>query len=630
MDFKQYKGKNILAWLWFDPDYYNPDKGNTVCYVYPRVLVNKFHYELIDPADFPKHGSIRVNINGGDTAEDLYERFGSFVSLKINEDDPYPNYDGNNMYSLRYNSSFGRTNSGIWIEKFSGKDFYQIIDVDSDISTLINTRSIPEPDCTIRTTLVLLRLNSKLYGPFEYDTTEGTMKLRGIKDYQYNIGEYSAVDYNDELLVSYKNNFAYFKTQGKHTIKRTEVLVPYEKVKQVSRDSFNWILQNADQLAAVPYTSGIQFHGKNFLPYQVRTDASRKSWNVYENRVIIGFLNTALLNAKQVSAEFDRDVLNEERVISRIHGSFPKEYRAPIITIKSLQISFCRLLLKKLDCLIDTLQSVGKQYSSLFDVQPLVLNTLPRKTNTFCEIKPYAQVFEIIVRWFRYGEYSLEKERLILQVKTLDKLFEYYCLLRLLKLLADNGYQKANVKEPVFKFDYVSADEHYQNEKDVANTYLLSNGEVTATLYYQPVISAVQFENDLTLFRTTKPPAGNPDYYTPDFVLKFASSEDDEEYAIFDAKFSSRANIKKHSLPEVIRKYSCEISAASRSSAPKMVWVLQGRVNGSENAIWKYHNSQLASTYRPITSFGIVSINTAVEIRQRLWNEIRSSISLLQ
>ena len=103
-----------------------------------------------------------------------------------------------------------------------------------------------------------------------------------------------------------------------------------------------------------------------------------------------------------------------------------------------------------------------------------------------------------------------------------------------------------------------------------------------------------------------------------------------EEYAIFDAKFSSRANIKKHSLPEVIRKYSCEISAASRSSAPKMVWVLQGRVNGSENAIWKYHNSQLASTYRPITSFGIVSINTAVEIRQRLWNEIRSSISLLQ
>lgn len=434
----------------------------------------------------------------------------------------------------------------------------------------------------------------------------------------------------EQVISCYKYNFAYFKMQGKHTIKQSEVLVPYEKVKDVSRDSFNWIMQNTDQLANVSSMSGIQYQGKSYLPYHIKTDASIKSSDVYENRIIICFLHTALLNAKQIYSEFDGDILNEERVITKIHGSFPKEYCAPIITIKSLQISFCRILLGKLSRSIDALQSIYKQYLSLFDVQASLITTLPRKTSTFCEIKPYAQVFEIIVRWFQYGEYSLEKERLILQVKTLDKLFEYYCLLRLLKLLADNGYQKANVKEPVFKFDYVSADEHYQNEKDVANTYLLSNGEVTATLYYQPVISAVRFENDLTLFRTTKPPAGNPDYYTPDFVLKFTSSEDGEEYAIFDAKFSSRANIKKNSLPEVIRKYSCEISAASRSSAPKMVWVLQGRVNASENAIWKYHNSQLASTYRPITSFGIVSINTAVEIRQRLWNEIRSSISLLQ
>ena len=64
--------------------------------------------------------------------------------------------------------------------------------------------------------------------------------------------------------------------------------------------------------------------------------------------------------------------------------------------------------------------------------------------------------------------------------------------------------------------------------------------------------------------------------------------------------------------------------------APKMVWILQGRVNSSENAIWRYHNSPLVPTYRPTTSFGIVSVNTSVEIRQRLWSEIRNSISLLK
>ena len=48
-----------------------------------------------------------------------------------------------------------------------------------------------------------------------------------------------------------------------------------------------------------------------------------------------------------------------------------------------------------------------------FDVPPSALTSLPRKTSTFCEIRPYAQVFEIIIHWFQYGEYSLEKERLI-------------------------------------------------------------------------------------------------------------------------------------------------------------------------------------------------------------------------
>lgn len=429
----------------------------------------------------------------------------------------------------------------------------------------------------------------------------------------------------EQVIACYKNNFAYFRMQGKHTIKQSSVLVPYEKVKKVSRDSFNWIMQNADQLADVPYSSDVQYQGKNYLPYHIKTDASQKSWDVYENRIVISFLHTVLLNAKQIFWEFDRDILNEERIISRIHGSFPKEYCAPIITIKSLQISFCRILLGKLNHSIDTLQNLYTQYETLFDVQTSMLTTLPRKTSTFCEIKPYAQVFKIIVHWFQYGEYSLEKERLILQVKTLDKLFEYYCLLQLLKLLADNGYHKADIQEPAFKYLYTSADGHYQNEQDVANTYVLSRNHITATLYYQPVISAFSFENGLTLYRTTS----KKGYYTPDFVLKFSFSEHDEEYIIFDAKFASRDTIKNFRLPEVIRKYSSELCVAANSRAPKMVWILQGRVNSNEKAIWRYHNSPLVSVCRPATSFGIVSVNTTIEIRKRLWNEIKSNILLL-
>ena len=201
MEFKQYKGKNILAWLSYNANYEESYGGvNRVCYVYPRVLMKGTDYDLVDSADFPKFGRIEVRIQGGDSAEDVYSDFGSLVNIRINGDSS-PNYEGNNMYSLKYNPQYGRASSEIWIETFSGKGFYQIIDVNSGIEQLQSDRSIPEPNCTVRTTLILLRCGGKLYGPFEYDIKEGTMMLIGVKDYQYNIGEYNAMTYNDDLLV---------------------------------------------------------------------------------------------------------------------------------------------------------------------------------------------------------------------------------------------------------------------------------------------------------------------------------------------------------------------------------------------------------------------------------------------
>ena len=157
MDFKQYRGKNILAWLSYNANYEDPYGGvNRVCYVYPRVLMKGADYDLVDPADFPTLGRIEVRIQGGDSAEDVYSDFGSLVNIRINGD-PYLNYDGKNMYSLKYNPQYGRASSEIWIETFSGKGFYQIIDVNSSIDQLRSERSISEPNHTVRTTLILLR-----------------------------------------------------------------------------------------------------------------------------------------------------------------------------------------------------------------------------------------------------------------------------------------------------------------------------------------------------------------------------------------------------------------------------------------------------------------------------------------
>lgn len=201
MDFKYYKGKTILSWLYYNPRYADFNGSiNNVCYVYPRVLYTGTSYEMIDPDDFPNYGRIEVRVQGGDTSEDVYSLFGSLVTIRINGE-PYPNIEANNRYSLKYNSNYGKVSSEIWIESFSGKGFYQIIDVNNDISSIQYEQSIPEPSFPIRTTLILLKYEDKLYGPFEYDTKEGTTILRGVKDNQYIVGEYEVSDFLDQLLT---------------------------------------------------------------------------------------------------------------------------------------------------------------------------------------------------------------------------------------------------------------------------------------------------------------------------------------------------------------------------------------------------------------------------------------------
>lgn len=430
----------------------------------------------------------------------------------------------------------------------------------------------------------------------------------------------------EQITSGYINNYSYLKMQSKHTIKQETKLVSYNKVKKISRNNFNWIIQNTNQLSTTFHKSGIQFEGKNYLPYQIIIDANQKSVDVYENRVIINFLHTVILNAQQIYQEFNKNVIKEERIISKIHnGNWPNEYYAPIITIKSLQISYCKNSLKKLTNSIDKLIIIYNQYKAIFNFSVSKLTTLPKKTSTFCEVKAYSQLFELIIKWFDYGEYCLEKEQLILRIKTLDKLFEYYCLFNILKLLSINGFHLSDIPRPAFKYFYTTANNYYQNEQDIANTYKLTRDNTTVTLYYQPVISASQFENNLTLYRS-RIKNSDLDYYVPDFILKF-STNDTNYYAIFDAKFSTRDTIITYSLQEIIRKYSCEISVANKNDKLKMVWILQGRTKKNEYPLYKYHNSKMANIYLPEISYGISSINCILN-NHPLWNEIKKYISL--
>lgn len=749
----------------------------------------------------------------------------------------------------------------------------------------------------------------------------------------------------EEIVTCYQTNLAYFCRMGKHSIRKETMLQSPLNVKSLTVAGFQWLMQNSDQLASVNSNKGIYYRGQNYVPLQMVSEVNIKSSDVYENHVVVSFLNVVLNNARHICAELKASVSENTAQVTTLlkaqnatlnslttpsvhnnHGrseslqnssntsndstgsqnssnhsngsngspngsnSSPngftegeafdepsnlEHYVSSIARLKTMQLSLSQNLLYRLDSVIDTLNNLLGQYLNMFKLKPDFTLKMPRKTKTFQEIKPYTQVFAMFLKWLNYGEFKLEKDKLFMRVKTLDQLFEYYCLIGLLEMLQANGYTlspvvtltviqdeenealsqiqsmanmtqaqaqtqaqtlsgqttegltnplltkvtdanfnllaracqitsyavnseqddptllespdtqlvdmqtgtlaapgqtgtlsfhaKSNVSSrastntsgkenegnghgnkqevgkattqgqvqaqtqaqaqaqsswqtqepmswsgmsgpqlktqklqvgPIYTFRYQKANGCLSNpEERLPNTFVLRKGEVEVTLYYQPIISATEFQNRLSLYRTTNPNAIG-DFYSPDFVLKFARkipaqapqavitnasplqlklqaqaqvkaqaqaqtqpysaseqaattqapgqvgqvaakvgaqassdpSKIEENYVILDSKFASRKNIHEYYLDDVIKKYSTQVAVNQECCSPKMVWILQGRVDSHEEPIWKFHSSRLASLYQPATSIGIVTMNACTNNLQQFWQEIQGQI----
>lgn len=394
------------------------------------------------------------------------------------------------------------------------------------------------------------------------------MNFEENRSYQ-SLSEYSFLV--EQIIRCYTDNFGYFKTQAKHSLTKWQKIVPFNQVKQVSSKNFNWLTQHLEELTQVdPSMAVLRYQDKNYQPLHMQTESVRKSYATYENQVVIGFLHLVLHNANKIASEYQafisqqREQLNQGTQLS--HGS----YQAPIITMKLIQLERCEQELQKLYSNLSALSNLYLNYQNIFKLPPSFLKTFPRKSKIFQELKPYAEVFMSIWRFFQFGSFHLDKDRMLFEVTTLDRLFEYYCLYRLLEMLVQQGFKPIPHGNRIFDYSIMSTQSLNHAQTDaVANTYILRRGEQQAVLYYQPVIYSKCFENGIRAYRTTQTRYPKSlkcgDFYTPDFILKFRNSNAEryqEEYLIFDAKFAQTNTILQYYINELTRKYGFETSIA--------------------------------------------------------------------
>ena len=416
----------------------------------------------------------------------------------------------------------------------------------------------------------------------------------------------SIIQLFEAAIAEYENAYDYFRAHGFSRVVRTKSKLPPRKIRRTGSHELLWMSKNSHVLSETPYETSINYLGRYYMPREIETDVRKKSYDSYENRLVLGFLGELLTNARVIYSSLKDDVASIRAIEERLNPISTSDYSLPALTLIRQCAARENYYIAKLQDVVDKLLKLKRKYVLALPGVKAVFSRAPRRTKVFQEVKCYSGVFEIIQRWLKFGDFTLARENLALHTLRLDKLYEYFVLFRLLCWLQSSGFDEDDAEgEAIEQATFSLISGFYRNEKQVSTLYKLSHGETHIRLYYQPVIYGDEREeNGITLHRLSCRNAASlikrDSYWTPDFLLMVAQGTNDPEWHIFDAKFSKASILwgdypKDGPFTSMVSKYKTVILGSAPSDRIVSLWLFCGREPGrhvqfAETSSWATSN----------------------------------------
>lgn len=409
-----------------------------------------------------------------------------------------------------------------------------------------------------------------------YEEHKHSSIISGTKENE-TISLEAKIAFLEHILEVYKQSYQYLKTNPYAKLEKTESIDSFDKLQAVSQRTIQYIANNIDELSVVNYDTGIRFNNQYYQPNRVLVERNTYSYDVYENRIIIGFLKKLVLEIDVIV----KSLLKK----TYLKGKSP----TPDGYIDSMYQIFSRSI-KRINGYIDSLRSLRNNYqqlyylySKLFNISADMVKTLPVVTPVFRSINAYGQIFTVIQEWFSIGNYDLGKDELLLSFISTSKIYEYYCLIKMLCHINKNTDFKLMESK---RISYCINNRYYTNTK-FNNTFVFENNRAKLTLFFQPVIYGDDRAfNGLGIFRNTSSSSKKENNnrgktYTPDYIIK-VNYDDRIDYTILDAKFSTPENIQLHQLQELVYKYLFSISTLNDNDRIIGLYILCGKKLGND------------------------------------------------
>lgn len=393
----------------------------------------------------------------------------------------------------------------------------------------------------------------------------------------------------EKIAVVYESSYGYFRANSRFCIKQTARIEDFERLQYVSPTTLQYIVSHPEQLRTVSQGGGIRIGNRSYQPQKTLMLQNVKSFDTYENRVILGFLRRVI---------DDTDTLYKKLPVTGKNSYSDKgEYIDLPGFLVMVSINEVERTKERIKFLNDKFRELWGLYSSVFSfaVEPLLYN--PRPTAILLTVPQYNKVFELIQQWLCYGVYDFVGEEFLLSLMKISQLYEVFLLVKLLCFFKSHGYVYVDKDPKLFEYKS-SAPWEYRNTR-CQNTFTFYKSDypsIILTLYFQPVIykrgTEQNGKNGIGLYRDNSKydwgdnvDSKKGNYYTPDYLLK-VEGDGFSCYLIMDAKFSERKNLIDYQIQDLIFKYLFTINAEEKKGKLSGVCVLYGKnsdTNGNKD-----------------------------------------------
>ncbi|WP_165047425.1 MULTISPECIES: hypothetical protein [unclassified Adlercreutzia] len=578
---------------------------------------------------FPKGCQIaarRFRVEVNDEAFDLYREEGALlqtiVGSEVCEGFQLKSEDRGTrlrLFALAY--GYVRLRVAFLDERGAEVDVFRTKDITCECSQEVNARDIeqmlavllgdPSKDVALR----WLLSDGGRGARGRYSVIEGGFKRGAERSVDtYLVATENALDAIEAAIPSLKAHAA-------SRIVPSEKVIPAREARRFGAREARWLARNPQALRpAVPGERALACGGGRYAPESLSAAQAKRSFDVYENQVVLAFLSLAICQL----TDFADRVSCDSRLFSPLDAAADDEGSSRSFSGIALRILRGNRLVRaeRAKRLRGRALRAKKLLSSVLPhVTSIDITQAPlRRTPTFREVHAYSKIFSAVDRFLSFGESPYFSDGLAIEVVRADRLYEIYVLYCLLSALEKCGFAPKEGERAVYAGAYDPTPKYPANPSPVANVFALERGDVAVRMWYEPAIYPDARElNGCSLHKTR----GGTNPVTPDFVIKVNDGAGSSAF-VLDAKYSRADSLTRVYAGEsesrweaCVGKYLKGVVDGETGRLPCGLWLLSG-LRGERDCFVGLDTLPWLTQERRTFESGIMPVRPGVDVSDLL------------